>query len=248
MPKGYIARTVFDRKHRTLALLKQDVVIGAVCFRPFDECGFVEIVFCAVASHEQVKGYGTFLMNNLKAYAVKNLCFNFFTYADNDAIGYFRKQGFTKNITLPKRMTHGYIKDYDGGTQMQCVLHRGIDYLRLPQMIARQRAALMQAISMRETRDRTMPGLTVFEEGATFISIENIAGVREAGWRPADEAPPPVVHQSVPDRPLVTVLRQLHRDLRTHQSAWPFVSCTLLLSSSCLVLTVVLLYWSSESS
>lgn len=44
-------------------------VVGGVCFRPFDECGFLEIVFCAIASHEQVKGYGTYLMNHLKAYS-----------------------------------------------------------------------------------------------------------------------------------------------------------------------------------
>lgn len=79
MPKEYIARTVFDRKHRTLALLKKNVVIGGICFRPFDECGFIEIVFCAVASNEQVKGYGTYLMNTLKSYSTKNGCFNFFT-------------------------------------------------------------------------------------------------------------------------------------------------------------------------
>eukprot|EP00041_Stephanoeca_diplocostata_P030454 m.922494 g.922494 ORF g.922494 m.922494 type:complete len:163 (-) comp23759_c0_seq2:92-580(-) len=77
-------------------------------------------------------------------YATKNECFNFFTYADNDAIGYFRKQGFTKNITLPKSATHGYVKDYDGGTPMQCVLHKGVDYLNIPWMLHRQRDAILK--------------------------------------------------------------------------------------------------------
>ncbi|KAI1781094.1 hypothetical protein F4818DRAFT_436286 [Hypoxylon cercidicola] len=37
-------------------------------------------------------------------------------YADNYAIGYFKKQGFTKEITLPKSDRMGYIKDYVGGS------------------------------------------------------------------------------------------------------------------------------------
>ena len=55
MPKEYIARIVMDRKHRTLAIVKTNQVIGGICFRPFDDSGFVEIVFCAIASQEQVK-------------------------------------------------------------------------------------------------------------------------------------------------------------------------------------------------
>eukprot|EP00038_Savillea_parva_P010621 m.191540 g.191540 ORF g.191540 m.191540 type:complete len:1007 (+) comp18375_c0_seq1:116-3136(+) len=223
MPKEYIARIVFDRKHRTLALLKRNTVIGGVCFRPFDECGFLEIVFCAVASHEQVKGYGTYLMNNLKAYACKNGCYNFFTYADNDAIGYFKKQGFTMNITLPKRSTHGYIKDYDGGTQMQCVLHPGVDYLRLPQMIEHQKVVLMQAIQQRQTCNKTFPGLALFEQGHTSIPIEKIPGVREAGWRPEDSADSKQASGVKNEKNLQALLKQLYRDLRQDASSWPFL-------------------------
>jgi histone acetyltransferase len=67
----------------------------------------------------------------------------FLTYADNYAIGYFKKQvsklsfclsylrstltlisamvsqGFTKDITFEKSKWVGYIKDYEGGTIMQ---------------------------------------------------------------------------------------------------------------------------------
>lgn len=41
---------------------------------------------------------------------------HFLTYADNYAVGYFQKQGFTKEITLDKSLWMGYIKDYEGGT------------------------------------------------------------------------------------------------------------------------------------
>jgi hypothetical protein len=32
------------------------------------------------------------------------------TYADNYAIGYFKKQGFSKSISMPKERWFGYIK------------------------------------------------------------------------------------------------------------------------------------------
>ena len=43
-----------DRKHRTLALVKNNRPIGGICFRLFPSQGFTEIVFCAVTSNEQV--------------------------------------------------------------------------------------------------------------------------------------------------------------------------------------------------
>ncbi|KAK3578779.1 hypothetical protein CHS0354_035688 [Potamilus streckersoni] len=57
MPKEYITRLVFDPKHKCLALIKENRVIGGICFRMFPTQGFTEIVFCAVTSNEQVKGF-----------------------------------------------------------------------------------------------------------------------------------------------------------------------------------------------
>lgn len=37
---------------------------------------------------------------------------------------------------------HGYIKDYDGGTLMECVLHPNIAYAHFPQLVSAQRSAL----------------------------------------------------------------------------------------------------------
>lgn len=94
MPKEYITRLVFDLRHQTLALLRHDRVIGAICYRPFQCRGFAEVVFCAVASNEQVKGFGTRLMAHLKTFLAHHessiRCL--LTYADNFAVGYFRKQ------------------------------------------------------------------------------------------------------------------------------------------------------------
>ncbi|XP_071224784.1 histone acetyltransferase KAT2B isoform X4 [Salvelinus alpinus] len=98
MPKEYITRLVFDPKHKTLSLIKDGRVIGGICFRMFPSQGFTEIVFCAVTSNEQVKGYGTHLMNHLKEYHIKHDILNFLTYADEYAIGYFKKQIIKKLI------------------------------------------------------------------------------------------------------------------------------------------------------
>lgn len=105
MPKEYIARLVFDRRHTSLALLDHrkkytdDEIIGGICYRAYPEMRFAEIAFCAVSASQQVKGYGTKLMNLLKMHAVKEGIEYMITYADNYAIGYFKKQGFTKVCT-----------------------------------------------------------------------------------------------------------------------------------------------------
>ena len=60
-------------------------------FRPFYTQKFAEIVFLAVTTQEQVKGYGSRLMNKLKDHARDKQIHYFLTYADNNAIEYFRK-------------------------------------------------------------------------------------------------------------------------------------------------------------
>ena len=55
----------------------------------------------------KVKGYGTHLMNHLKDYHVKHSVLHFLTYADEFAIGYFKKQGFSMDIKLAKSAYQG---------------------------------------------------------------------------------------------------------------------------------------------
>lgn len=51
----------------------------------------VEIVFLAIMSDHQIKGYGTKLMNELKTRLKKRNIHFLMTCADNLAIGYFTK-------------------------------------------------------------------------------------------------------------------------------------------------------------
>lgn len=72
MPKEYIVRLVLDRRHVSLAIIRQQRIIGGICYRPYDEQRMAEIAFCAISGTEQVRGYGTLLMNHLKAMVQKD--------------------------------------------------------------------------------------------------------------------------------------------------------------------------------
>jgi histone acetyltransferase len=186
MPKEYIARLVLDRRHRSMVLLKREdelvgsavtnyTVIGGVCFRPFFDQGFAEIVFLAITNTEQVKGYGTRLMNHLKEHVKtmkpregdrgERMVDHFLTYADNFAVGYFRKQGFTKEVTMKEERWAGFIKDYEGGTLMECIINRHIDYLDIPGMIKRQKLCLVEKIKERSSSHIVYEGYDVFKLG-----------------------------------------------------------------------------------
>ena len=56
MPREYIARLVYDANSKALAIIKFGFkVVGGICYRPFPQRGFAEIVFFATASVDQVK-------------------------------------------------------------------------------------------------------------------------------------------------------------------------------------------------
>ncbi|RLN47386.1 hypothetical protein BBJ29_001946 [Phytophthora kernoviae] len=185
MPKEYIVRLVFNRNHRSMLILKNGThVIGGICYRPFECQKFAEIAFCAINASDQVQGYGTRLMNHLKEY-VKTKNINYFlTYADNYAIGYFKKQGFTKIVSMPRLNWYGYIKDYDGGTLMECTIHNQINYLRITSMIHMQRKAIQDKIKERSRALTVYPGLDTFADGR-LMDIYMVPGVKEAGWSQA---------------------------------------------------------------
>ena len=105
MPKEYICRLIYERRHKHSALIKKNgTVIGGITYRAFPEQRMGEICFCAVTSSEQVKGYGTRLMNQTKEYArTRDNITHFLTFADNNAVPYFIKQGFTREITLSRK-------------------------------------------------------------------------------------------------------------------------------------------------
>ena len=56
---------------------------------------------------------------NLYRYVTEYVCdkeamTHLITFADNNAVGYFQKQGFTKDVMMEREKWVGYIKEYDG--------------------------------------------------------------------------------------------------------------------------------------
>jgi len=245
MPREYIAKLVFDPNHCAIAVVKRGLrVVGGITFRPFEKRGFAEIVFCAVDSSEQSKGYGVHMMNHLKDYLRQAMpgINHFLTYADNYAVGYFRKQGFTKEITLPRERWAGYIKDYEGATIMQCTfLPPRFKYLELHDALIRQRDDIRQIIADGSTAGRVYKGLQVFrdreargirppgrsvkamkgeddEDRVWRLDAKDVPGLRETGW---------TYEQDALDRhmkgPQHTKMKHLLQDLQTHNASWPFL-------------------------
>ncbi|KDQ21863.1 hypothetical protein BOTBODRAFT_215473 [Botryobasidium botryosum FD-172 SS1] len=224
MPREYITRLVFDRSSQGMAIVHRGLkVVGGITFRPFPHRSFSEIVFLAISSSFQVNGYGGHLMNKYKAYIRSEMptILHFLTYADNYAIGYFRKQGFTKDITIPRPLWVGYIKDYEGGTLMQCSMLPKVDYLAVPEILARQKEAIVAKIRSRSSRsDIVYRGLNQFKTAPPGFQMDSrdVPGLKESGWTPEmDDA------SSRPSRgPQHNVMQRLLAELQAHPSGWAF--------------------------
>ncbi|ERN01460.1 hypothetical protein AMTRI_Chr03g147880 [Amborella trichopoda] len=230
MPKEYIVRLVMDRSHKSVMIIKNNQVVGGITYRPYVGQKFGEIAFCAIATDEQVKGYGTRLMNHLKQHArdVDGLT-HFLTYADNNAVGYFIKQGFSKEIELERERWQGYIKDYDGGILMECKIDPKLPYTDLSAMIRQQRQAIDEKIRELSNCHIIYPGIDFQkkEAGISRKKVEDIPGLREAGWTPDQWGHTRFRAFSPAEIPnhrqqLNSFMRSLHKVLSEHADAWPF--------------------------
>ncbi|KAL6527666.1 DeSI-like protein hag1 [Orobanche minor] len=233
MPREYIVRLVMDRNHKSVMVVRGSHVVGGITYRPYISQKFGEIAFCAITADEQVKGYGTRLMNHLKQHArdMDGLT-HFLTYADNNAVGYFVKQGFTKEIYLEKERWHGYIKDYDGGILMECKIDPKLPYTDLSTMIRRQRQAIDEKIRELSNCHIVYPGIDFQKKEAGIpkksIKIEDIPGLREAGWtadqyghsrfKIVNSSADAALHQ----KSLTAFMRSLIKAMHDHPDAWPF--------------------------
>ncbi|XP_018562120.1 histone acetyltransferase KAT2A isoform X2 [Anoplophora glabripennis] len=224
MPIEYITQLLFDPKHRTIALIKENRPIGGICFRPFQTQGFTEIVFCALTSREQVKGYGTHLMNHLKDYHISKGILHFLTFADQNAIGYFERQGFSKDIKINRAIYQGYIKDYEGATLMHCELNPKIIYTEFTSIVRRQKKFAKQLIYQQQrTVSKVHPGLTFFKEGVRSIPIESIPGIEETGWKPASRTTRgQQLEESQDIDVLAGMLKIVLNAVKNHDDSWPF--------------------------
>lgn len=145
---------------------------------------------------------------------------HFLTYADNYAIGYFKKQGFTKDITLEKPKWMGYIKDYEGGTIMQCSMLPKIRYLEVGRMLLKQKEcvnAKIRAVSKSYNVHASPPQ---WKDGIRELDPLSIPAIKDSGWSPdMDELARQPRHG-----PNYNGLLMLLNHMQNDNNAWPFLT------------------------
>lgn len=196
MPEVYISRLVFNDKHKTVILLIDGQIIGAICFNPFPERDFAEIAFCVVNSTSQIQGYGSHIMARVKTYLQTLGLHNILTYADNTAIGYFQRQGFTLEIKFDPQKWRHCIKDYQGATLIHCSIRPDVDYLHLYEIVEQQKKFVSSLL----------PECEVSSE--TVFPIKTIRGIRIT---------------EEPNIDPINFMRLICTKAMEHSRAWPFL-------------------------
>lgn len=238
MPKEYIVRLVFDKKHESMVLMKGKKVIGGVCYRTNLKEMFIEIAFLAISHLEQVRGYGTRIMNKLKDHCRERGIKYFLTYADNNAIGYFKKQGFSNSIKCPTELWKDLIKDYDGGTLMETYVNPNINYSELSDNLKLQRAFIINTANrfLSVKRENKLSDLEAaikkykseinHDSKNSFTTIgkklfDAIPGMKESGWT-FDEDYIPLTNNE-PKLDFVSQCRNIINKVREEKISQPFL-------------------------
>ena len=81
------------------------------------------------------------------------------TFADNYAIGYFKKLGFYKEITMPEERWKGFIKTYEGGTFMECEIDENMDYANISDIIRKQKEYVTELVKSLTFNQKVWPGI-----------------------------------------------------------------------------------------
>jgi len=164
------------------------------------------------------------LMDHFKAHIRKTYpeMMHFLTYADNFAVGYFEKQGFSKDISLDRSVWAGYIKDYEGGTIMQCTMLPKVDYLDKFNILKRQQEAVMTKIQQLSRSHFVHPGLPQFQPGAPpniTVDPKDVPGLRETGWSPDMQAN---LARPIGKTATHSLMERMINELLSNSRAWAF--------------------------
>lgn len=112
----------------------------------------------------------------------------------------------------------GYIKDYEGGTIMQCSMLPKIRYLEVPRMLVKQKEAVMAKIRAVSKSHVVHQPPAEWKHGIREVDPMLIKAIKESGWSPSmDELSRQPRHG-----PNYNQLLHLLNDMQNHTSAWPF--------------------------
>ena len=227
-----------------------EFVFGGVCFRPFPERNFAEVVFLAIQSRFHIQGFGTRIMNHLKETLKSMNMFNILTYADNNAIEYFAKQGFHKCDEkfsqcclklLNPILFQNYIKHYEDATLMHCNLlyHRyyhidtvpsftnyNLNYCFLRESLDCQRKFLIEKLKHVSFSHVKRDGLEFNKKGKNghgrVYKYLEIPGVSDTAWKPGDKIDTKL-HTNSPLLELNAQLMIIWKKLHSSRHAWCFL-------------------------
>lgn len=229
MPKEYIVRLVFDKKHECIVIKNtENKIFGGICYCIFDVSKMAEIVFLAISSDRQVKGYGTKLMNYLKMELQQKGIHFLMTCADNLATGYFKKQGFHKEILMNPCLWKGYLKDYEGSTLMECLLEDGIDYLTINNKVKAQRRLLLEYLKGKISNRIRYEGIPeeiwkkgMEDDNGHMLGIKDVPGLMEINYN--EEQLNEVIKIPQGTGFQNSCLKTLNQ-LTNHRCSWPFLN------------------------
>jgi histone acetyltransferase len=204
MPQDYITRFIFHPRHATCLVFKDGKGIGAICYRPFFQFHFTEIVFAAVLPEFRGSGYGRLLMNYVKDHLQAQDIRYLIVYADDSAIGYFHRVGFSTQFPsdAPQDYFKPYVSQYDSATLMISPIDPDLDYKNSNFWTAAVREYLSSQYKVGEEKQiRRWP-------------VTSIAGI------PVPRVPP--------EPPIEDIMTVILDRIWSHPSATPFrqpVSC-----------------------
>lgn len=80
-------------------------------------------------------------------------------------LGFFEKQGFSKDIKINKAVYQGYICNYKNATLMHCELNPKIIYTEFTTVVRRQKKFIKELIFQNKKVSKVYSGVTFFKEG-----------------------------------------------------------------------------------
>ncbi|KAL9932327.1 hypothetical protein V8E36_008806 [Tilletia maclaganii] len=213
MPGEYHAMAIVNRGLQ---------VVGGITYRPFYGRKFAEIVFCAITNSEQVNI--TIIHDKFTSPIMR-----FLTYANNYAIGYFKKQGFTKEITLDRSIWTGASRPPKSSSSIRSdkypnrqiskshVVHRGRDVFRERD---RERERKKHQILTGRLASSEIDQKIIEDEAPIKLDATQVPGLAEFGWTPEmDEL------SRKPKRgPHHNLMRHVLIEMDNHASSWPFLN------------------------
>jgi histone acetyltransferase len=132
MDPCYLTRLVFDLEGQSVILLYHGSIAAGISYRIFSEERFIEIAFCAVDHCLQGSGCGRLIIQYLKSVIQSMEIYDVLTCADNNALDFFRKQGFNdREIRMDPKRWAGRTKEYQKVTLVHCPLWAQINYHRV---------------------------------------------------------------------------------------------------------------------